>query len=168
MITQRIDDDATESMNEGRGLCRVLAVGVLLAVAGLCFGDVVLTPDVLLPVQRADAAYQASSAMAAASPTTTVSFAEAAVVVVTVSTNTVVAVDFSAADYSKGYPVMQVWLDYPALGPVVTLASGNLEYVGDEPDLTVTTAGTRQYLSFMAVGAGRKILCSKWHQTEGE
>ena len=32
-ITQRIDDDAQESMNEGRGLCRVLAIGVLLAVA---------------------------------------------------------------------------------------------------------------------------------------
>ena len=28
MITQRIDDVAHESMNEGRGLCRVLAVGV--------------------------------------------------------------------------------------------------------------------------------------------
>lgn len=33
MTTQRIDDKATEVMNEGRGLCRVLAVGVLLAVA---------------------------------------------------------------------------------------------------------------------------------------
>ena len=95
------------------------------------------------------------------------SFAEAAVVIVTVSTNTVVAVTFRGGLF-QGFPVMQVWLDYPALGPVVTLASGNLEYVGDEPDLTVTTAGTRQYLSFMAVGAGRKILCSKWHQTEGE
>ena len=167
-MTNQLDDDATESMNEGRGLCRVLAVGVLLLVAVAVRGDLVLTPDVSLSVPRVDAAYQASSAMAAASPTTTVSFAEAAVVIVTVSTNTVVAVDFSAADYAKGFPVMQVWLDYPALGPVVTLASGNLEYVGDEPDLTVTTAGTRQYLSFMAVGAGRKILCSKWHQTEGE
>ena len=148
--------------------CSLLTGSLCLLAAVAVRGDLVLTPDVLMPVQRADAAYQASSAMAAASPTTTVSFAEAAVVIVTVSTNTVVAVDFSAADYSKGFPVMQVWLDYPALGPVVTLASGNLEYVGDEPDLTVTTAGTRQYLSFMAVGAGRKILCSKWHQTEGE
>lgn len=32
-MTNRLDDDAHESMNEGRGLCRVLAVGVLLAVA---------------------------------------------------------------------------------------------------------------------------------------
>ena len=138
------------------------------------YGYKLMNADGSIPAERmaatlsAYAAYQASSAMAAASPTTTVSFAEAAVVIVTVSTNTVVAVDFSAADYAKGFPVMQVWLDYPALGPVVTLASGNLEYVGDEPDLTVTTAGTRQYLSFMGVGVGRKILCSKWHQTEGE
>ncbi len=29
----KLDDKATEVMNEGRGLCRVLAVGVLLAVA---------------------------------------------------------------------------------------------------------------------------------------
>ena len=34
IIKQRIEDDATEVMNEGRGLCRVLAVGVLLAAAG--------------------------------------------------------------------------------------------------------------------------------------
>jgi hypothetical protein len=34
IITQRIEDDAHEVMNEGRGLCRVLAVGVLLAAAG--------------------------------------------------------------------------------------------------------------------------------------
>ena len=32
-MTNQLDDDANESMNEGRGLCRVLAVGVLLAVA---------------------------------------------------------------------------------------------------------------------------------------
>ena len=39
-MTNQLDDDATESMNEGRGLCRVLAVGVLLiaaAVAGCVF-----------------------------------------------------------------------------------------------------------------------------------
>ena len=33
MTTRQLDYDAQESMNEGRGLCRVLAVGVLLAVA---------------------------------------------------------------------------------------------------------------------------------------
>jgi len=45
--TNQLDDDATESMNEGRGLCRVLAVGVLLAVAAVAVrGDLVLTPDV--------------------------------------------------------------------------------------------------------------------------
>ena len=33
MTTNQLDYDAQESMNEGRGLCRVLAVGVLLAVA---------------------------------------------------------------------------------------------------------------------------------------
>lgn len=141
-------------------LCLMAAVAVR--------GGVVLTPDVSLSVPRADAAYQASISTHSSSPTTTVSFAEAAVVVVSVTNSTVVSVDFSGADYSKGYPVMQVWLDYPALGPVVTLASGDLEFVGDEPDMTVTTAGTRQYLSFMAVGAGKKVLCSKWHQTEGE
>ena len=32
-MTNQLDDDAHESMNEGRGLCRVLAIGVLLAVA---------------------------------------------------------------------------------------------------------------------------------------
>ena len=32
-MTNQLNDDATESMNEGRGLCRVLAVGVLLVVA---------------------------------------------------------------------------------------------------------------------------------------
>jgi hypothetical protein len=32
--TNQLDYDATEVMNEGRGLCRVLAVGVLLAAAG--------------------------------------------------------------------------------------------------------------------------------------
>ncbi len=32
-MTNKLDDKATEVMNEGRGLCRVLAVGVLLAVA---------------------------------------------------------------------------------------------------------------------------------------
>ena len=37
MTTQQLDDDAHESMNEGRGLCRVLAVGVLLAVATVAF-----------------------------------------------------------------------------------------------------------------------------------
>jgi len=49
MTTRRLDDDAQESMNEGRGLCRVLAVGVLLAVATVAVavrGDVVLTPDI--------------------------------------------------------------------------------------------------------------------------
>ena len=34
-MTNQLDDDATESMNEGRGLCRVLAIGVLLAVAAV-------------------------------------------------------------------------------------------------------------------------------------
>ena len=33
--TDRLDNDAIEVMNEGRGLCRVLAVGVLLAVAAV-------------------------------------------------------------------------------------------------------------------------------------
>jgi len=27
-MTNRLDDDATESMNEGRGLCRVLSISV--------------------------------------------------------------------------------------------------------------------------------------------
>ena len=40
--TDRLDDDATEVMNEGRGLCRVLAVGVLLAVAFLLSGCALL------------------------------------------------------------------------------------------------------------------------------
>ena len=34
-MTNQLDDDAIEVMNEGRGLCRVLAVGVLLAVAAV-------------------------------------------------------------------------------------------------------------------------------------
>jgi hypothetical protein len=38
IITQRIEDDAHEVMNEGRGLCRVLAVGVLLAGGAVAIG----------------------------------------------------------------------------------------------------------------------------------
>jgi hypothetical protein len=37
MTTNQLDYDAQEVMNEGRGLCRVLAVGVV--AGGRCCGD---------------------------------------------------------------------------------------------------------------------------------
>jgi hypothetical protein len=56
-ITQRIDDDAIEVMNEGRGLCRVLAVGVLLAVATVA--GCVFTGCALLDTVASDERVQA-------------------------------------------------------------------------------------------------------------
>lgn len=41
-MSYRIDDESEQAMNEGRGLCRVLAVGVLLAVATEEGGDVTI------------------------------------------------------------------------------------------------------------------------------
>jgi hypothetical protein len=37
--TDKLEDDAQEAMNAGRGLCRVLALGVLLAVAAVIGKD---------------------------------------------------------------------------------------------------------------------------------
>ena len=47
-MTNQLDDDAHESMNEGRGLCRVLAVGVLLAVATVATATAVVAGCALL------------------------------------------------------------------------------------------------------------------------
>lgn len=57
MTTKQLDDDAHESMNEGRGLCRVLAVGVLLAVATVA--GCVITGCALLDTVAIDERVQA-------------------------------------------------------------------------------------------------------------
>ena len=56
-MTNQLDDDATEVMNEGRGLCRVLAVGVLLAVATVA--GCVFTGCALLDTVASDERVQA-------------------------------------------------------------------------------------------------------------
>ena len=56
-MTNKLDDVATESMNEGRGLCRVLAVGVLLAVATVA--GCVLSGCALLDTVASDERVQA-------------------------------------------------------------------------------------------------------------
>ena len=56
-MTNQLDDDAQESMNEGRGLCRVLAIGVLLAVAAVA--GCVFTGCALLDTVASDERVQA-------------------------------------------------------------------------------------------------------------
>jgi len=56
-MTDRLDDDAQESMNEGRGLCRVLAVGVLLVAATVA--GCVFTGCALLDTVASDERVQA-------------------------------------------------------------------------------------------------------------
>lgn len=56
-MTNQLDDDAHESMNEGRGLCRALAVGVLLAVAAVA--GCVFTGCALLGTVASDERVQA-------------------------------------------------------------------------------------------------------------
>jgi hypothetical protein len=56
-MTNQLDDDASEVMNEGRGLCRVLAVGVLLAVATVA--GCVFTGCALLDTVASDERVQA-------------------------------------------------------------------------------------------------------------
>ena len=56
-MTNQLDDDAIEVMNEGRGLCRVLAVGVLLLVATVA--GCVFTGCALLDTVASDERVQA-------------------------------------------------------------------------------------------------------------
>ena len=56
-MTTQLDYDAHESMNEGRGLCRVLAIGVLLAVATVA--GCVFTGCALLDTVASDERVQA-------------------------------------------------------------------------------------------------------------
>ncbi len=56
-MTNQLDDAAIEVMNEGRGLCRVLAVGVLLAVATVA--GCVLSGCALLDTVASDERVQA-------------------------------------------------------------------------------------------------------------